>query len=444
MLCGVWGRWGGDPAQRRIRAAYERGVTVDLGGVPHPARAQVRAEVLADLLTRPGTPPRAALRLRSARIVGRLDLRDIEVAVPVSFHECVFTDVPELAGARVVDLAFVDCTLPGLSARLIEVRKDVTLTDCTVTGPVDLRDARVGGSVHLDGTRMRCPGRVVFGADRLTVGGDLTARHGFAADGELRLIHCQVGSQLNLMGASLHNPGGFALNLGGARVTSLWLTFATRPTGRVRLAGVQAETIFDNPETWAAELDLVGCTYRLLVARAPTGPGIPSPLVPVTVRQRLDWLRRSPEGYAPQPYEQLAEAYRRGGQEAEARRVLLERQRRRRATLRLPGRLFGYLVDGLIGYGYRTWQAGIWLLGFWALGTVCFALDPPEPRNAEEAPTPNAALQALDALLPIVNLGHDNAWNPSGATEYVSALLVLAGWVLTTAVVAGLTRTLNP
>lgn len=42
-----------------------------------------------------------------------------------------------------------------------------------------------------------------------------------------------------------------------------------------------------------------------------------------------------------------------------------------------------------------------------------------------------------------MNLGHDNAWNPSGTTEYVAALLILAGWVLTTAVVAGLTRTLN-
>lgn len=119
------------------------------------------------------------------------------------------------------------------------------------------------------------------------------------------------------------------------------------------------------------------------------------------------------------------------------------RLRRRRATLRLPGRLFGYLVDALVGYGYRTWLAGFWLLGFWALGTVSFTLDPSTPRNPAEAPTPNPALQALDLLLPIVNLGHDNAWNPSGATEYVAALLILAGWVLTTAVVAGLTRTLN-
>jgi hypothetical protein len=403
----------------------------------------VRAEVVADLLAGAGSPPRAALRLRSARIVGRLDLRNVEITVPVSFAGCVFAEVPDLAEARAVNASFTGCTLPGLSARLLDVRGDLSLAGSTVTGSIDLCDARIGGNLDLDGATLRRPGGVALGADRLSVTGNLTARYGFTAEGELLLVHSRIGSQLNLTGAELRNPGGFALHLGGARVGSLWLTFATRPVGRVRLSSLQAESIFDDPASWPVELDLIGCTYTMLIARKPSGPNTPLPLVPVTVRQRLDWLRRSPEGYVPQPYEQLAEVYRRSGQEVEARRVLLERQRRRRATLRLPGRLFGYLVDALVGYGYRTWLAGFWLLGFWVLGTVSFTLDPSTPRNPAEAPTPNPALQALDLLLPIVNLGHDNAWNPAGATEYVAALLILAGWVLTTAVVAGLTRTLS-
>jgi hypothetical protein len=221
------------------------------------------------------------------------------------------------------------------------------------------------------------------------------------------------------------------------------LTFAAPPAGRVRLSGLQADSIFDDPGTWPAALDLVGCTYQLLIARSPAAPGKPLPPVRVSVRERLDWLRRSPDGFAPQPYEQLASLYRRHGQDAEARRVLLEKQRQRRTTLRWPGRVFGYAFDGLVGYGYRPWLAGIWLLAFWALGTLTFALQPPAPRNPAEAPTRNAALHALDLLLPVINLGHDGAWKPSGAGEYIAALLVLAGWVLTTAVVAGLTRVLN-
>ncbi|WP_159104717.1 oxidoreductase [Plantactinospora sp. BB1] len=499
MRSGSW-RW--NPAERRVRSAFGGGDEVDLRGTAYPVRAELLVELLTGGADRAGS--RAGLRLRSARIVGRLDLRHAEITVPVSFGGCTFADVPELTEARAVNLVLADCALPGLRARLLELRGDLALLRCVVSGPVDLRDARVGGTVTLNGSRLadrgesagevfppidpgtalaagrltvtgnlharqgfvadgqvwlggaqvggnldldgatlRHPTGAALSADRLTVAGSLTARYGFAAEGAVLLIHAQIGNQLNFHHGALRGAGAFALHLGGARAGSVWLTFAERPTGRVRLSGLQADSIFDDPRTWPAELDLIGCTYRLLIARAPSPPGEPSPPVPVSVRQRLDWLRRSPEGYTPQPYEQLAEVYRRSGQEAEARRVLLERQRRRRATLRAPGRLFGALVDGLVGYGYRTWLAAIWLVAFWALGTLSFALDPSVARNPAEAPERNAALQSLDLLLPIVNLGHDNAWKPVGGTEYVAALLVLAGWVLTTAVVAGLTRTLD-
>jgi hypothetical protein len=257
------------------------------------------------------------------------------------------------------------------------------------------------------------------------------------------LTHAEVGNQVNFMNAELRSTGVAALHLGGARVGSLWLTFAKPPVGLVRLSGLTADTIFDDPDTWPAALDLIGCTYRLLIARVPTPSGTPSPPKSVTVQRRLGLLRRSPDGYAPQPYEQLADLYRRGGQDTEARRVLLERQRRRRDTLRWPGRLFGYLLDGLIGYGYRTWLAGVWLAVFWALGTLTFTLQPSTARNPAEAPERNPALQALDLLLPIIDLGHDGAWKQTGFASYVAVLLVIAGWGLTTAVVAGLARVFN-
>ncbi|MDG4828863.1 hypothetical protein O7627_06030 [Solwaraspora sp. WMMD1047] len=488
-------------AERRVTVGFERGEPVDLRDLAEP----VRAGVLADLLTGCERPGRAALRLRNARIEGRLDLRNAEVAVPVRFADSTFTDTPCLDDARAASLLFTDCVLPGLRARLLELRGDLVLRGCAVTGPVDLRDARVGGTVNLDGARLAAageavdetraagrgagvalagarmtvtgnlharggftavgqvwlggatiggtadfdgavisnPGGLSLSADRLTVGGSLTARYGFRADGDVILIHAQVGSQLNFTNARLGSSGFSALHLGGARAGTLWLNFAEPPDGRVRLSGLTVDSIFDDPATWSAELDLIGCTYRLIVARLPSAPDEPSPTVQVEVGQRLDWLTRSPDGYAPQPYEQLADFYRRNGQDPEARRVLLAKQRRRRATLRWPGRLAGYALDGLVGYGYRTWLAGLWLVVFWAVGTATFVARPPQPRNPAEAPTPDAALQALDLLLPIINLGHDGAWKPAGWSQYVAAALVIAGWVLTTAAVAGLTRLFN-
>jgi hypothetical protein len=415
-----------------------------------------------------------------------------DVAVPVQMHDCLFDDRVEVSGARLANLYLVRCRLPGLRARLVDVRGDVRCEESIIGGSVDLRDARIGGDLVLDRAQLHNPGGNAIaaarltvggslrgvglradgelwlggaqvggnllldgavldnpagraiGADRLCVGGNLRAGAGFNADGDLLLIHVEVGGQLWFVDATLHSPDRWALHLGGSTAGSVWLCFRTPPVGRVRLSGFRVDTMFDDPRVWPAVLDLVGCTYRLLISRTfDAGTGAPAGLLTVEVRRRLEWLRRSPDGYVPQPYEQLAEAYHRDGHDAEARRVLLEKQRRRRATQRWPGRLAGYLLDGLVGYGYRTWLAGLWLLGWWAAGTAAFTLWPPPARNPAEAPERNPALYALDLLLPIINLGHDTAWKPTGAAQYVAAVLVIMGWTLTTAVVAGLSRLVN-
>jgi hypothetical protein len=425
------------------------------------------------------------------RITGTLDLRHADIVAPMSFTRCWFAQPPMLTGALVVELSLTGCCLPGLQAMLLDLRGDFTARSSTVTGEVQLRDARIGGvldltgarlsnpgrhaliadrvtvdgaliasggftvegelrlvgakvsgTVDLDGAQLHNPGAAALTADRLTVGGNLLARHGFAADGEVSLIHVDIGGQLNFVDATLANPGGFALHVGGATVNNLWLVFAAPPTGLVRLSGLHAETILDNPETWPEHLNLTGCTYQNLIARRFIDPDTPMPTVTIDVHRRLAWLRRDPDGYLPQPYEQLAAVYRRTGHDWEARRVLLDKHRRRRDTLPWPGRLTGYLLDGLVGYGYRTWLAGIWLTAFWLLGALVFTLQPPVARSPGP-PSANPALYALDLILPIINLGQEDTWRPTGATQYVATLLILAGWVLTTAVIPGLTRLLN-
>jgi hypothetical protein len=270
----------------------------------------------------------------------------------------------------------------------------------TAHGELSLVGAKVSGTINLDGAELDNHGASALTADRLTVGGNLLARHGFTADGQVRLIHIRVAGQLNFVDATLSHPNGFALHVGAGRVNDLWLVFAKPPTGQVRLSGLQAETIFDHPETWPERLNLVGCTYNQLHARRLIDPSQPMPTEPVDVDQRLAWLRRDLDGYVPQPYEQLAAVYRRTGHDSDARRVLLEKHRRRRDTLRWPGRLAGHLLDGLVGYGYRNWLAGVWLAAFWLLGTLAFTLDPPSPRNPAAASASNSGLYTLDLILP--------------------------------------------
>jgi hypothetical protein len=157
--------------------------------------------------------------------------------------------------------------------------------------------------------------------------------------------------------------------------------------------------------------------------------------------RRLAWLQRAGDSHHPQPYEHLAEHYRQLGQDDDARAVLLARQRLRRRSLRLPARLWGYLEDATVGYGYRPGRALVWLLALTAVVAVVFLITPPRPIQPNH-PGFQPAAYALDLILPILDLGQEKAFVPVGATQWIAWTSALAGWLLATTVIAGITRRL--
>ncbi|MEV0603229.1 hypothetical protein AB0I82_28605 [Streptomyces sp. NPDC050315] len=157
----------------------------------------------------------------------------------------------------------------------------------------------------------------------------------------------------------------------------------------------------------------------------------------------MAWIQRSP-GYSPRPYEQLASWYRNAGHDDDARRVLLAKQRHRRRTLSPATRAWGHLLDVTVGYGYRPWLAGIWLLMLTLLGTLTFATHSPTPVKPGESAPFQPLVYTLDLLIPIGGLGQRTAWYwPDDTIQWLAYLLIAFGWVLTTAVIAGVTRALQ-
>jgi hypothetical protein len=392
-----------------------------------------------------------------------------------------FDEPVALSEATAPALRLPGCHLPALDAERLTTRGNLELGHgFHARGEVNLGGAHVGGSLSLDGATLSNPGGRALDADRLTVDQAMLCREGFSAYGAVHLEGAHVGGSLRLMGATLSNPGGYALyarrltvdqvmschglsargevDLDGARIgiglffdqaaftnpggaalilpelwaRTLFLRELAQPPDTVVLLGAQVAALHDDPASWPRTIDLSAFTYDRLFERSP-----------VSARQRLDWLGRGPRGYDPQPYEQLAGVYRRAGRDQDARTVAIAKQRVRRRTLPLPARAWSLLLDALIGYGYRTWQAGLWLLGFWLAGWVVFARAYPDHLTPAKPGEPQPAFQplvyALDTLLPVVNLHQEDNWIPRGGAQWWAWSSILVGWVLTTTAVAAFT-----
>ena len=165
-------------------------------------------------------------------------------------------------------------------------------------------------------------------------------------------------------------------------------------------------------------------------------------------RARLDWLRHAEEGYVPQGYDQLAAVFRRAGRDGDTRRVMIAKQRRRRSEpdVPAPAKFASFILDVAVGYGYRTWRAIYALLAIILIGWGVFAMAFPAHMTAMRSPMQLPSfrpwLYSIDAVLPVINLGQESAWSPTGAAQIWYAFSVVSGWLLSLGFVAYLTATL--
>ena len=75
-------------------------------------------------------------------------------------------------------------------------------------------------------------------------------------------------------------------------------------------------------------------------------------------------------------------------------------------------------------------------------GSVYFTYNRPAPLDPAQHPHYQPVLYTADQLIPLVNLSQANVWAPGGISQWITFVLVVLGWVLATAIVAGVTRVL--
>ncbi|MGH3897749.1 MAG: hypothetical protein ACRDTA_05730 [Pseudonocardiaceae bacterium] len=454
---------------------------------PSAALVADRIVVNGNLLLDAGFTAAGSVRVTNAQIGGYLQLSGATLGRPVE---------PGIANGDHSRLVPVALAADGIKVHGdLEARRARTATGdfgpLQAYGQVRLVGAQVHGSASLTGARLHGPGLDVLFADRLRVGGSLFLR-GMVASGSIRLHHADIGSTLDCTAARLGAPrcrpdgsikpsldaraatigkdiyasrgftatGGVRLSLAevsksasfdGARLggpgAGVWalgargltcqelrLRFAEPPRGDVNLAGVMAGSVFDNGHLWAAdgEVDVEDFRYQSLTA---------SPEVDVTTRLR--WLRTVLRRYDPDPYDHLATSYRDSGHDDRADTVLLAKQRHRHTVHGRAGRVWGWLQEWTVGYGYRPWRAAWWLMVCWLLGSLWFTYHQLPGLDSGQDPSWQPVIYGMDLLVPVVNLGQDGLWRTSGASAWVAGALTAIGWLLLTTAAAGATRILT-
>ena len=392
---------------------------------------------------------RGTFRLIGARLDANLTLEggtfdnpdgeavNLDRAVTRSLHGNDLTCHGQLSmtGARIGgDLSLARAVLDAgvgdvaLVAERAQVDGTLVLREVKALGEVNLRSIRVGERLLLQRAELRNPSLTACRLSRAQITSDMFCDQ-LTVAGRLRLRGAVIGGAVTLTGAALANPAGKAFDARNIQVQELVLRPAAPVDGEVDLRNAVIGALRDDPATWPDRLRLDGLTYQALEPLLPAG-------------QRLPWLARDPDGYLPQPYEQLAAYYAALGQPSQGRDVLYARERAQRRGKGMAARAWGILQDVTVGYGYRPRRALAWIGLLLAAGSVVFSVAPPPPLQAG-APHFNGIIYTLDLMLPVVNLGQKYAFNPGGPEQWLSYFLIAAGWTLATTVAAGAARVLQ-
>jgi hypothetical protein len=360
-------------------------------------------------------------------------------------------------------------------------------------GHVDLTGAHIGGQVLLRKADLRAADgnkeTRAFTADRAQIGGDLSCLYGSCL-GTMSLVRARIGGEMDVFRekdgfqaeSALVAPGlcvsrdvnlrtGGTVDLSGAEVTGdINLDLAPLDSGggpaAADLSGASADvlTLVGSPKH--GSLDLTRTSVRLLLDNPQTRPadspvvldGLEYDAIATTEETknprsyRLDWLkagtqrvRRSAGEYddvrfRPQPYTQLAQAYRRAGDDREARRILYRmyrEQNSRMTSWRRPhSKVWNGAQDLFLGYGYVPSRALITLLVLAGIASAWFLHSDPAHIGLFEA-----AILSLGMVLPGSGFDRIEQWTQmSGWSHLLAAGLVMGGLLLGATVIAALAR----
>ena len=369
----------------------------------------------------------------------------------------------------------------ALIAARVQIGSDVQMNEgFSATGTVSLQSAQIGGNLACRNGTFSNPGKIALVAQDATVNGSVLLRDGFIADGEVDFLGVRIKSHLDCTGGEFHD--GVSAVCAEMAVLQ-W--HDVKGQGIVDLKSAKTSILVDEMDAWKPfRLDMIGFSYDHLFNHA-------------NAQSRIEWLANRPEEtpFAPLPYEQAAKVLFGMGHDADAREILLEKERLQTADKRTPllRKIGRKLWDVFAGYGYRLRYTAAWMVFFviFGWGLFDFADDngrmvphqpvvvadadykaaaspacaefkcPPERRPTAivarmfpDYPEFNAFIYSVDVFIPFFALHQEPYWYPKPVdADRDIALWILPlwywleigfGWILTSLFLLSVTGVLRP
>ncbi len=349
----------------------------------------------------------------------------------------------------------------ALNANAVTIAADVFLSNgFEAEGEVNLIRATIGGNLRCTGGHFLNKARNAINAEGAAIGGSVflggrSSNIPFQAEGKVIFLNATIDDQLGLEGMKISNDESMVLNHG---LMVLDLRFAK--TNIFSFSDLQAEQIWIK-QMEKGQLYLNGFVYSTINASNDAiKDKLLSKWLKLQIKQSSD--PQSDNGFALQPYEQLAAVLKANGHQEAATEVLIAKENDRRSYGGLTGlgKAWNWFLGLTIAHGYRPQRALLYSMLVMLLGWGVFWLNSPLMKEADDDKSKFFAFDPLvysiDVFTPVVDLHQESVWLPDASQGWEISLLlfkarqgdllrtyfwfqIVAGWVLTSLWVAGFT-----
>jgi hypothetical protein len=354
------------------------------------------------------------------------------------FNDAVFEGtvnfvLADIAGAFHVNEAKFHNKEREATFNSMKIRSDAFFQNATFEGPVNLVSADIAGNLEAQGVKFQNKEKIAnFGG--MKVGGYAVFSDA-VFEGPVNFVGASVAGNFAAGNAKFKNKekdASFgAMKLGGytflndavfqGPVNFNYADFAWLDLSKTVLPKV------------AAKFHMQGLSYKYIRA---------APNEPESHRALLELANQS--AYSADVYNHLEEFFLRQGYRDDADRAFIEGKRReRKENLHGLSWVGSCLLDWLVGYGRRPWQAGIPCAALIALGCVLFSPKKMEPQKPDDTPRVYSRFwYSLGLFLPFVDLQADKVWKPKADQVFLRNYMrvhIILGWILVPLVLAALT-----